>query len=356
MTAIASTDKVTPAGISGKTPRRTPRENQKLQRRINRYASMGPNCINGHPWIKHAKFTHVGYRFCDACAREKAEKRRNDPMTFTGSCPHGHAWTRDNAIITCWGSKICRACKQQPDARPRTMKPGEMEEILKRARRGETLSEITGEGNPKHRGKGIIGKMRLHGGCLGDTPEAIELKGLLQQNREAATCNGRPLFRWSHKSIALLRTEYQNRSDPQKIADLINAQFGRDFSARTIYSKANKLGLFRYRHRLIAPRPAKLPPLTAALRFPLGSLLDRINAVVPRHLSRDHRDDVIGEMALAVYEGHLEEADIERRVREFVNTGYRQHHDKYGPVSLDTPLFEDCTITLGDRITTGLWQ
>jgi hypothetical protein len=61
-------------------------------------------------------------------------------------------------------------------------------------------------------------------------------------------------------------------------------------------------------------------------------------------------------MALAVYEGHLEEADIERRVREFVNTGYRQHHDKYGPVSLDTPLFEDCTITLGDRITTGLWQ
>lgn len=47
----------------------------------------------------------------------------------------------------------------------------------------------------------------------------------------------------------------------------------------------------------------KLPPLTTALRFPVGSLLDRINTVVPRYLARDHRDDIIGEMALAVYEG-----------------------------------------------------
>jgi hypothetical protein len=55
---------------------------------------------------------------------------------------------------------------------------------------------------------------------------------------------------------------------------------------------------------------------------------------------RDHRDDVIGEMALAVYEGRLEETDIERRVREFVNVGYRREHDQYGPLSLDVPIFE----------------
>ena len=100
----------------------------------------------------------------------------------------------------------------------------------------------------------------------------------------------------------------------------------------------------------------KLQPLTTALRFPAGSLLDRINAVVPRHLSRNHRDDVIGEMILAVYEGRLEEADIERCVRGFVNIGYRRDHDKYGPVSLDVPIFGDSSTTLGDMVTTGLWQ
>jgi hypothetical protein len=329
---------------------------KKMQWRQEYYAAMGPNCPNGHPWATNAKFTYLSYRFCDACTREKAEKRRNDPMTYTGACVHGHAYTRENTMISCWNLKVCLACKGKPDARPRSLKPGEMEKILKRARRGDTVNEISGEGGPKHRGKGIISRVRLLGACLGDTPEAIELKGLLKQNGEAAVGNGRPLFRWSYESIALLSTEYKNGSDPQKIADLINVGFGRDFSASSIYSKAHKLGLIERRARVIVPKPAKLPRLTAALRFPIGSLLDRINAVVPRHLARDHRDDVIGEMALAVYEGRLEEADIERRFREFVNAGYRRDHDQYGPVSLDVPIFEGSEIRGIDRVTETIWQ
>jgi hypothetical protein len=62
------------------------------------------------------------------------------------------------------------------------------------------------------------------------------------------------------------------------------------------------------------PRLPKLPALITALRFPAGSILDRINAVVPRHLSRDHRDDVIAEMVLAICEGELEEVDISLRI------------------------------------------
>jgi len=127
---------------------------------------------------------------------------------------------------------------------------------------------------------------------------------------------------------------------PGKIARLINEKCNVDFPARIIYDKARKLGLERA--RIVSPRRSsaaadkalKLPPLTTALHFPIGTLLDRINAVVPRHLSRDHRDDVIGEMALAVYEGRLDEADIPRRVREFVNAGYRCEHNKHGPLSL----------------------
>ena len=58
---------------------------------------------------------------------------------------------------------------------------------------------------------------------------------------------------------------------------------------------------------------------------------DCINAAVPRHLSRDHRDDVIADMVLAIYEGELEEVEISRRVREFVYAGYRRDHDQHGP-------------------------
>jgi hypothetical protein len=330
-------------------------KHQKLQRRQEWYASIGPNCPNGHPWSKNARFNYRGFRSCDACARAKAEKRRNDAMTYTGACPHGHAYTHENTTITHQNAKVCVACMRKPDARRRTFKAGEIDEILKRARRGETVNEISGEGASRHRGKGIISRVRLLAACLGDTPEAIELKGLLKQNGEAAVGNGRPLFRWSYESIALLTAEYKNGSAPQKITDLINAQFGRDFTVRTIYSKVHKLGLERPA-RIIVPKTPKLSPLTAALRFPIGSLLDRINAVVPRHLPRDHRDDVIGEMAVAVYEGWLEEAHIQRRVREFVNAGYRRDHDKYGPLSLDVPIFGDSATTLGDRVTTGLWQ
>lgn len=40
----------------------------------------------------------------------------------------------------------------------------------------------------------------------------------------------------------------------------------------------------------------------------------RFNAVVPRNLARDHRDDVIADMAIAIQEELLREEDIARRV------------------------------------------
>jgi hypothetical protein len=101
----------------------------------------------------------------------------------------------------------------------------------------------------------------------------------------------------------VVRAEYANETYTQKIADEINIQFNRDFGS--IHSKAHKLGLLKPRSsvvtsksaRLLVPRLAKLPRLTIALHFSTGTLLDRINTVVPRSLSLDHRDDVIGEMA-----------------------------------------------------------
>jgi hypothetical protein len=364
MTAVELADPVDTIIARAQKPSRQGSKHRKLQWRLERYASTGPNCPNGHPWSENAKFTYHGYRFCDACAREKAEKRRNDPMTYTGACPQGHAYTRENTKITCWNAKFCVACCRKPDAKPRPLQPGQMEELLRRARRGETTSELSGEGGPKHRGKGIISRVRLLAACSGDTPESRELKTLLKQNGDAAVGNGRPEYRWSQKSLALLTAEYEKGLPSEEIVGLINEKFDRDFTVGAIYTKASKLGLERPA-RIIMPKSVemrriqiipKLPPLTTALRFPIGSLLDRINAVVPRYLARDHRDDVIGDMVLAVYEGRLEEADIERRVGEFVNVGYRRDHDKHKTVSLDVPLFDGSELRGIDRITTGLWQ
>jgi hypothetical protein len=190
-------------------------KDRKLLRRQERYAAGGPNCPNGHLWSEYAKYNYRGYRFCDVCTREKAEKRRNDSMTYTGSCPHGHAYTRENTMITCTNSKVCIACLRKPEAKPRFVHPSEMDEFLRRASRGDTINEISGEGGPKHRGKGIISRVRLRAACSGDTPEAIELKALFKQNGEAAVGNGRPLFRWSAESIAFPDQSVRDGRDVQ---------------------------------------------------------------------------------------------------------------------------------------------
>jgi hypothetical protein len=66
-------------------------QHRKLQRRQERYAAMGPNCPNGHPWATNAKFSYLGYRFCITCTEMKAEARKNDPATYTGMNRPGFA-------------------------------------------------------------------------------------------------------------------------------------------------------------------------------------------------------------------------------------------------------------------------
>jgi len=106
-------------------------------------------------------------------------------------------------MINSMNQKVCITCKGTPDARPRSLKPGEMEAILRRARNGETTNAISGEGGPAHRGKGIISRMRLIAASLADTPEARELKELLKRNGDAQLGQGRLRYRWSPESQAL---------------------------------------------------------------------------------------------------------------------------------------------------------
>jgi hypothetical protein len=104
------------------------------------------------------------------------------------------------------------------------------------------------------------------------------------------------------------------------------------------------------RPRLICRPAIIITPGTAS------QLIDRINAVVPRTLPRDMRDDIIGEMTLAVIEGRLKIEDVESRAAEFVRASFKADHNRWGALSLDKPIFEDGTMTLGDTITRGLWS
>lgn len=84
-------------------------------------------------------------------------------------------------------------------------------------------------------------------------------------------------------------------------------------------------------------------------------LYERASRAVPSTLPRDMRDDVIGEMVLAVLEGRLLPADVERRAAEFVRASFRADHNKWGDVSLDWSPFSDGAVPLIERVTTGLW-
>jgi hypothetical protein len=75
-----------------------------------------------------------------------------------------------------------------------------------------------------------------------------------------------------------------------------------------------------------------------------------------RDTSRDHRDEVIAEMALAFYDGSLAECDIEKRAREYGNRIYRQNHNQFGSLSLDVPLFHDSDLRRIDLVTENIWQ
>lgn len=79
-------------------------------------------------------------------------------------------------------------------------------------------------------------------------------------------------------------------------------------------------------------------------------VFDFINGLMPRHLAKDHRDDVASDMWTAWREGRLRVEDMPRRSREFINRRYGTDHNSWGAISLDTPMFQDGSATLADVI------
>jgi hypothetical protein len=96
--------------------------------------------------------------------------------------------------------------------------------------------------------------------------------------------------------------------------------------------------------------------LAVRARIARGKALQRedimgmIEAAVPRRIDAMLRDDVVGEIFLAVMEGRIEVEQIKAAVRSFVAKGIAQWQSAYGPRSLDQKLFADGSRTLGDML------
>jgi hypothetical protein len=84
-----------------------------------------------------------------------------------------------------------------------------------------------------------------------------------------------------------------------------------------------------------------MPAKPSIIRAMDNDMVDRIYAAVPRHLSRDQRDDVIQDLTEAILVRQVPLDAIETFVKKFVSASYQREHNKWGPQSLDLPAFED---------------
>jgi transposase-like protein len=95
-----------------------------------------------------------------------------------------------------------------------------------------------------------------------------------------------------------------------------------------------------WRRGTAAARKAKKGAIAYQLDI-RDSLYVRIASAIPRTIGRSLRDDVISDLYLAVLEGEVEEEAIEQHAGRFIGRGFGMWANRYGPLSLDTPLADD---------------
>ena len=322
-----------------------------MQRRQERYASMGPNCPSGHPWSENARFNYRGYRFCIGCTELKAEARRNDPTTYTGKCPKGHAYTQENTlIVTSQNSKVCLICKRAASARARVVDVDLIPKILDLARQGMTINALLARG-PRRLDKALAANsVTLTRLTTLKTPEGRELKQLFAQNAKMAHAMRYGVNAWLPNRREFLAAQLAKSSDVTEVTTALNDHFGSSHSERNVQLRAWKWRL------KFGQKPSIIVAAPIGLRLPPGSLMERLVAMLPKNLAPDHRDDLISDIAMLVFEGRVPEANLEANVRLLVRRSFKTDHNPWGDVSLDAPVFADSTTKLGDTVTTGLWQ
>jgi hypothetical protein len=257
------------------------------------------HCRHGHPWNEeNTRFNHRGDRYCIACQRAQSaayrRKKGKKPrvVSLSNWCVCGHAMTPENTRVNSQGWRYCLACARIRDRKPRPVTPLKLQLIFDRLHDGETLNVIYGRKNAKYVGGGV-------------TDRASLLHYMRQHPRTA-------------KRIQAL-------ADKNRLV------------VRHIVHEGNR--------RRAAP----------ALARNNGADAYEAIARATAHLWGGERGDVMSLMFLAAAEGRLLPRDAAARLPEFLRE-HRRQFGKWGPLSLDAPIFGDSTTTLGDTVTTGLWQ
>lgn len=80
------------------------------------------------------------------------------------------------------------------------------------------------------------------------------------------------------------------------------------------------------------------------------TLIEAVNAAVPRTLPEHVRSDLCQDLILAVLEGEIPLEGIQHQVKPYLTRVYRMFPVIGAPLSLDMPLFDDGPTTLGDSI------
>lgn len=225
-------------------------------------------------------------------------------MTVLGKthCKRGHPLSGDNLYVAPKsGSRGCRACRTLTNKRLREdrMKPEQKRLILQRLREGFSLRALK---------KGTIGR-RFFPGLTIATSQQMRAERLRDP-------------KWSDKVDAL--------SKPLAHAKLV------------------AIG----RARRIRAAPALMR----------NSGLDAYDVIVSatQNINDEVRDEVRGDLFIAVGENRITLAEIPARVREFVAAYNRSNKHSvmslWGNKSLDAQIFHDGPTRLGDTVTHGLWD
>lgn len=80
------------------------------------------------------------------------------------------------------------------------------------------------------------------------------------------------------------------------------------------------------------------------------SMGEHIEQVVPRTLPSEIRDEVCQELALRLLTREISVDDLSKAARELAKKFFSDYQSKYGPISLDAPLYDGNGITLGETL------
>lgn len=256
-------------------------------------------------------------------------------------CKKGlHALTGANVYISPSGSRMCRACRKA--ARPSPIGSRIVSYNFPRIKYCSKGHAVISP-NIKIRSDAVVCRR-----CSNDYHNKAQASGpirpaLLERIRCAIEDEG--------AGLGALEGRIGGRKVGPRIIRVVRFRNWAQRHAKPLLKQAIANGAKRYE----AARVRSIVTAPAIIRA-ADDIMDIITAAVPRYHSKDVRDDAIQNIWLAVIERRLKRDEITSRAYKFVRAEYNINHNKYGPRSLDVPIWIDGKTTLLDTLTRGLWD